>query len=106
MKFEVTRDVVNDLWPLYRCGEASTDSRQLVDSFLETDSEFAKHLRASDPVASALPPCRLSPDAELRLLNEARDRARWRMFLTGGVFALVALTLLGALSLALFRLSG
>jgi hypothetical protein len=40
----VTRDVINDLWPLYSIGEASADSRTLVDEFLRQDPEFARLL--------------------------------------------------------------
>ena len=38
---EVTRNVVLDLMPLYLAGEASADSRVLVESFLDTDPELA-----------------------------------------------------------------
>ncbi len=103
---KVTRDIVSDLWPLYRCGEASTDSRRLVDAFLATDGDFAARLRESDRMTSAMPAYRLSPDAELRMLHDARERARWKMILFGGVLALGALALLGALGLAFFRFSG
>ena len=30
MKLEVTRDVVNDLWPLYQAGEVSAAGRALI----------------------------------------------------------------------------
>ena len=47
MRLEVTRDVVNDLWPLCRSGEASADSRTLVDTYLAQDSNFARTLQES-----------------------------------------------------------
>jgi hypothetical protein len=100
MMYDVTREVVSDLWPLCRCGEASADSRRLVDAFLAADGEFAARLRESDSLSRALPPYRLSPDAELRLLHDARERARWKMLLVGGVIALGALALLGAMGIA------
>ena len=40
----VTRDVINDLWPVYSAGEASNDTRALVEAFLRQDPEFAKSL--------------------------------------------------------------
>ena len=43
----VTRDVVSDLWPLYASGEASADTRALVDAFLAGDPAFAQSLRES-----------------------------------------------------------
>ena len=39
---KITRDVVSDLWPLYSSGEASADTRVLVDEFLRDDPEFAR----------------------------------------------------------------
>lgn len=41
----VTRDVVSDLWPLYASGEASADTRTLVEGFLAGDPAFAAALR-------------------------------------------------------------
>jgi hypothetical protein len=38
----VTREVVTDLWPAYAAGEASADTRTLVDEFLRQDPEFAR----------------------------------------------------------------
>ena len=37
---KVTRDVVTDLLPLYLSGDASDDTRRLVDDFMTTDPEF------------------------------------------------------------------
>ncbi|MBU0741058.1 hypothetical protein KKG45_13800 [bacterium] len=106
MVLEVTRDIVSDLWPLYRCGEASTDSRRMVDAYLAADRDFAARLRESDRLTGAMPAYRLSPDAELRMLHDARERARMKMILIGGVITLGGIALLGALSLAFFRFSG
>jgi hypothetical protein len=41
----VTREVINDLWPLYASGDASADTRELVDAFLRQDPEFDVLLR-------------------------------------------------------------
>ena len=38
----VTREIVKDLLPLYVSGEASPDSRALVESFLKEDAELAR----------------------------------------------------------------
>ena len=98
MKIEVTRDVVNDLWPLYRTGEASLDSKTLVDRFLAEDSDFASTLHKSGEVGGAMPPFRLSPEAERRLLDDARSRARNKLMVVGvgiGLAAVVILTALG-----------
>ena len=98
MNTEITRDVVSDLWPLYRSGEASGDSKALVDEFLAADSDFASTLHKSGELGSAMPPFRLSPEAERRLLDDARSRARNKLMVIGvgiGLTAIVILTALG-----------
>jgi hypothetical protein len=61
----VTREVISDLWPLYVSGEASADTRALVETFLQTDPEFAEKLRENARQLSfEAPP--LSPDHELK----------------------------------------
>jgi hypothetical protein len=98
MNTEITRDVVSDLWPLYRAGEASRDSKALVDEFLAEDSEFAATLHKSGELRDAMPPFRLSPEAERRLLDDARSRARSKLMVIGvgiGLTAIVILTALG-----------
>jgi hypothetical protein len=44
----------------------------------------------------------LSPDAERRLVDDARDRARMKLMLVGAAVGLTALILLTALAGALF----
>ena len=50
----VTREVINDLWTVYVAGEASTDTRALVEAFLRQD------------------PPRLSPDREAQALRRTK----------------------------------
>ena len=104
MKLEVTRDVISDLWPLYRSGEASADSRSLVKAFLSEDSPFAATLEESERLPRAMPALRLSPEAERRLLDDARERARTKLFIIGAAVALAGLMLLAALGGAMFIL--
>ena len=54
----ITGDVTTDLWPLYTSGEASPDTRKLVEDFLSKDPEFARTLRENghDVVGSVVPP--------------------------------------------------
>jgi len=81
----VTHDVVSDLWPLYASGEASADTRALVDAFLASDPAFAQVLRESgqigvDPGAAPV----LPPDHELMTLDLTKRRLwgpGWRLFL-------------------------
>ena len=71
---KITRDVINDLWPLYAAKETSADTRTLVDEFLEGDPEFAKTLRAN----IELPPLAVSPgeDVERQSFTRTRDLVR------------------------------
>ena len=84
----VTRDVVADLWPLYESGEATSDTRTLVDEFLKTDPEFAATLRAAAAVRP--PQIDLQPEPNLVALKRTRDLVRGNGWLRGlRLFAIV-----------------
>lgn len=102
MKLDVTRDVVSDLWPLYRSGDASGDSRRLVDAFVAEDRAFAATLQESEKLAGVVPAPRLSPDAERRLLDDARERAHAKLLIIGAAVGLTGVLLLASLGGALF----
>lgn len=106
MKLEVTREVINDLWPLYQAGEASPDSRVLINAFLAEDQTFASILRNSERIPRTVPSLHLAAEAERRLLDTAKEKARLRLLLTG-VFVTVAtvvlLIVLAAILLLAFR---
>jgi hypothetical protein len=81
----VTRDVIVDLWPLYVSGEASQDTRRLVEAFLREDKEFARELKqdAGGPLTSQDVPS-LTPDHELRTMAQIKRRLvgpRWLLLL-------------------------
>jgi anti-sigma factor RsiW len=81
----ITRDVVNDLWPLYLSGEASADTRALVDEFLAREPEFARTLREDESARLlAAPPVAPEPDHELKTLNRVKRamlKKDWPLFL-------------------------
>jgi ferric-dicitrate binding protein FerR (iron transport regulator) len=97
MKLEVTRDIVSDLWPLYQSGEASTSTRALVEAYLAGDETFASALRESESITAGIRSVRLSPDAELRVLDAAQQRARMKLWIIAGAIGLGGLMLLIAL---------
>jgi hypothetical protein len=76
----ITRSVIVDLWPLYSSGEASAETRALVEEFLADDPELGRRLRESPAVAAeALGGCAarpLPPDHEARALERVRGRLR------------------------------
>jgi hypothetical protein len=69
----VTRHVISDLWPLYESGEASPDTRAVVEAFLAQDQAFAATLRDSAGIdlRHAETPA-LPPDHELVSLRETQ----------------------------------
>jgi hypothetical protein len=81
----VTREVINDLWPLYIAGEASADTRALVEAFLRADPEFAEllHRRGEESLLSHDLPA-LSPDHEMQALRRTKRLLHgwdWLLFL-------------------------
>lgn len=70
----ITRPVILDLWPVYVSGEASAETRALVDEYLRADPEFARQLR-EDPLGRIAPPP-LPPDVETNAFARARRRLR------------------------------
>jgi anti-sigma factor RsiW len=78
----VTRDVIKDLLTLYLAGEATDDSRALVEEWLRNDPELARQAKRAatvDLAAAAAPP----PTSEKATLDRTRRRLRWRMVLLG-----------------------
>lgn len=70
----ITRDVISDLWPLYASGEASPDTRALVEAFLREDPEFAQTLH--DSVLGTLPQLEAPP-----LIKRPMAGPQWLLFL-------------------------
>ncbi len=50
----ITRDVVTDLLPLYVAGEASADTRAIVEAYIRVDPEVAAQVAALGEVGAAL----------------------------------------------------
>lgn len=97
----VTQNVVMDLLPVYLSGEASPDTKDLIEEFLREDPEFAAvvegHKREFGRQQELLEPVsEPSPDHELRTLAQTRslmERQKWSMalalMLTGFPFSFV-----------------
>jgi ferric-dicitrate binding protein FerR (iron transport regulator) len=67
----VTRDVIRDLSSLVAAGEASDDSRQLVNEYLANDPAFAQSLTTEDNMLNALAP-ELPTDHEAKTLTRMK----------------------------------
>ena len=79
----ITKDVIHDLMPLYLAGEASADTRRLIDEYLQANP-------AERPLAGALslPPAPSLPDTEATTLLRTREVYRRRATALAGALAL------------------
>jgi hypothetical protein len=81
----ITREVINDLWPVYAAGEASADTRALIEEFLDRDPEFARILRVRGDeslLGHDLPPLPLDSEAKaLRKTKRLLHSWDWLLFM-------------------------
>ena len=82
---KVTRDVIYDLLPGYFSGEASPDTRALVDEFLQQDPEFSKMLERFRAVFREAAPA--APHGEQEVFHRVRGHLQKRSELRGYVLA-------------------
>jgi anti-sigma factor RsiW len=73
----ISRDVVKDLIPVYLAGDASADTRSLVESYLKTDPELAGDVAAARATSLGLPATR-PPTAEKQTLDATRQLLKHR----------------------------
>ena len=77
----VTKDIINDLIPLYVANECSAETRALVEDYLQRNPQQAeelRHIMATSPPQAV--PSANSLD-EMRSFREARRRLRRRSWL-------------------------
>ena len=86
----VTRDIIADLWPLYESGEASADTKVLVEEFLAADPEFARTIRTEPTLEAAVT---IVPDGETAALKRTRDLVRGASWLRGLRLVAIVLTI-------------
>jgi hypothetical protein len=80
---KVTRNVVHDLLPVYFAGEASADTRELVEAFFREDTEFAREAETKLRPQLEAVPASLPPDHETKTLSRTRRILRLRGGLLG-----------------------
>lgn len=80
----ITRSVVIDLLPVYFSGEASDDTRRLVEDFFREDPDFERVARrAATPLETLKAASSVAPEAEMEKRNlehigwELRSRRVW-----------------------------
>jgi len=94
---KITRNIIIDLMPLYLAGEASQDTRELVEDYLKNDKELAK--MAKESTTFNLPtdvPVPLEKDQALQLYIEAKRQMTIRMAIIG-IFLIIVMLFLGAM---------
>jgi anti-sigma factor RsiW len=75
----LTRAVVKDLLPVYLAGEASADTRALVEDYLKGDPALAREVEGVRRLDPGLPPTPApAEDVERRALEATRRRLRDR----------------------------
>jgi hypothetical protein len=70
----ITQEVITDLLPVYFSGEASSDTRALVDSFFREHPDFEKLARRS--VKVQLPVQSTATNGEVEVLRRVRRKIR------------------------------
>jgi hypothetical protein len=88
----ITRDVISDLWPVYASGEATKDTRALVESVLADNPGWAAEFEA--PVALPAADQAIAPDAEARALVRTKELMRGGRWLRGVQTVALVLTAL------------
>ena len=85
---KVTDEVMNDLLTLYLAGEASADTKTLLESHARQNATFASRLAAAGAPSPITMPAGGPPsDLELKTLTETRRFIfRRTVFCAGGIF--------------------
>lgn len=89
---KITRDVVTDLLPVYLAGEASADTRALVEEFLKQNPEFAK-LIAEEERPLAQPSIQLQKETEMKALEQTKKLLAKRSWYMGFAICFTVLPL-------------
>lgn len=80
----IHRDVIIDLIPVYLSGEASAQTRALVEEAAKSDPELAQLLaREREQLSFGAPPP-LPPDHEMKTLDRTKAAVRWRTLTFAG----------------------
>ncbi len=97
----VTREVILDLLPVYLSGEASPDTRSLVEEYMKQDPELAQRIRLqwSDNLAKTAPAA-LPPDLELQSFRRTRRLLGWQKWLFGFAIFFTAMSFSSEFSFA------
>ena len=86
---KITREVITDLLPLNLAGEASKDTQELIDEFLQTDPDFAKLVATQNAPLEKLN-INLPKENEVKTLQDTRSLLQKRsIYLAFTIFFLL-----------------
>ena len=85
----VTRDVIYDLLPSYFAGDASVDTRRLVDEFFASDPEFARMAERFSKLTARSAATPSESERAKIVFDQVRSRTKLRM--AAAIWALAAL---------------
>jgi anti-sigma factor RsiW len=104
---QIERNVILDLLPLYLAGEASPDTRALVEEYLASDPELAEtaELAAAMQQRAAEIPVPIRVEDQVEAYREAQRRIQQRTLVWGALIAFGILSLLGLAMLAYFMVT-
>jgi ferric-dicitrate binding protein FerR (iron transport regulator) len=83
MNNPITRDIITDLLPVYLSGEASEETKALIENFMKEDAEFARLVKTEAKVTfpNHLPDP--TKEQEMKVLHETKRRLRRRSWHLG-----------------------
>jgi len=94
---EITRNVILDLLPLYLANEVSSDTRILIQDYLEKDTEMANFVKQSELKKEVGDiPVLLNVEDKVKTLRKTK------LFLF--IFTIIIAALMGLVTLAVFFL--
>jgi hypothetical protein len=88
---KITQDVIRDLMPAYFSGEASADTRALVEEFLAGDPALKHEFERAAKEMLTPVPVTLSPDHEKKTIDRVRWLLRLRSLLVALTFFFIAI---------------
>ena len=100
---KITRDVILDLLPLYLAGEASQDTRELVENYLENDQELATLAKRTGELELSGNNHRpIKMEDQMKAYNDAQRAIQQKTIILGAVIGVVLLAVLGFIALIVF----
>ena len=102
---EISRNVILDLLPLYIADEASPETRQLIDQYLENDPELAniaQKLSTAELISEV--PIPLTKEREMEAYEQAKLQQRRYIITLVAVISIIILFMMAAALGGLFLL--